>query len=52
MQQNVMKPMGINQKMTYDTGTGGNDRRSRIGSDERPDGQFQQTALPNGSVLK
>ena len=47
-----MKPMEINQEMTFDTGTGGNDGRSRIGSDERPDGQFEQTALPNGSVLK
>lgn len=50
MQQNFMMPMGMNQKMTSDTGTGGNDRRSGIGSDERRDGQFQQTALSNGSV--
>ena len=48
-----MKPAsygGLIEKMTSDTGTGGIDRRSRIGSDEQPDGQFQQTALPNGSV--
>ena len=41
-----MKLIGINQKWTSDTGTGGNDGRSRIGSDGRPDGPFKQTALP------
>ena len=45
-----MRLIGINQKMTSDTGTGGNDGRSGIGSDGRPDGPFQQTALPNEPV--
>ena len=47
-----MKLMEINREMTVDVGTGGNAGRPRIGSDERPDGQFEQTALPNGSAMK
>ena len=44
--------MEINREMRFDTETGGNAGRPRIGSGERPDGQFEQTALPNGSAMK